>query len=83
MTGGLIQLVSSSGEQDMYIIGDPQISFFKTVYRRHTNFAIETVDEIFDSGLDFGRLVRFAIPRKADLLSNITLYIKLGTLNPE
>ena len=40
MGGGLIQLVAY-GAQDIYISGNPQITFFKAVYKRHTMFAIE------------------------------------------
>ena len=41
MPGGNLQL-SILGEQDMFLTGNPQITYFKTVYRRHTNFSIET-----------------------------------------
>ena len=44
MGGGLMQLVAY-GAQDIYITGNPQITFFKVVYRRHTNFAMETVEQ--------------------------------------
>ena len=40
MGGGLMQLVAY-GAQDIYLTGNPQITFFKVVYRRHTNFAME------------------------------------------
>ena len=40
MPGGLLQL-AAYGAQDFYLTGNPQISFFKTVYRRYTNFAME------------------------------------------
>ena len=42
--GGLLQLVTV-GVQDKYIHGNPQITFFKSVYRRHTNFAIESIEQ--------------------------------------
>ena len=42
MGGGLMQLVAY-GAQDIYLTGNPQITFFKVVYRRHTNFSIESV----------------------------------------
>ena len=42
MTGGLIQLISV-GEQDQFITGEPQITFFKSIYKRHSNFAMDTV----------------------------------------
>lgn len=81
--GGLIQLVTATGEQDRYLTGNPEITFFKTVYRRHTNFAIETIDEVFYSGEDFGKQCRCIIPRSGDLISNITLYVNVGSLNPD
>jgi hypothetical protein len=83
MAGGALIQVVAVGEQDRYLTGDPEITFFKTVYRRHTNFAIETTDEIFYNGVDYGKACRTYLPRRADLISNITLFVKLGTLNPE
>ena len=83
VAGALIQIISSIGEQDLYLTGDPQISIFKTVYKRHTNFAVETISEIFNNACDFGKTARCVIPRRGDLLSNIALEINIGSLNPE
>ena len=47
MGGGLLQLVAY-GAQDVYLTGNPQITFFKVVYRRHTNFAIESIRQVFN-----------------------------------
>ena len=44
MGGGLMQLVAY-GAQDIYLTGNPQITFFKVVYRRHTNFSMETITQ--------------------------------------
>ena len=44
MGGGLMQLVAY-GVQDIYLTGNPQITFFKVVYRRHTNFSMETIEQ--------------------------------------
>ncbi|MAF14084.1 MAG: hypothetical protein CMI53_04315 [Parcubacteria group bacterium] len=44
MGGGLMQLVAY-GAQDIYLTGNPQITFFKVVYRRHTNFAMEVIQQ--------------------------------------
>lgn len=44
--GGLMQLVAY-GAQDIYLTGSPQITFFKTIYRRHTNFAVESIEQTF------------------------------------
>ena len=43
MGGGHIQLIAL-GAQDIYVIGNPQITFFKSVYRRHTNFSMECIE---------------------------------------
>ena len=47
MGGGLMQLVAH-GAQDIYLTGNPQITFFKIVYRRHTNFSMETIEQTID-----------------------------------
>ena len=44
MGGGLMQLVAY-GAQDIYLTGNPQITFFKVVSRRHTNFAVEAIEQ--------------------------------------
>lgn len=41
-----MQLVAY-GAQDIYLTGSPQITFFKTIYRRHTNFAVESIEQTF------------------------------------
>ena len=81
--GGLIQIITASGEQDRYLTANPEITFFKAVYKRHTNFSIETIEEVFYNSEGFGRQARCIIPRKGDLISNMMLYIKLGSLNPK
>ena len=48
MVGGLLQL-KEKGAQDLYLTGQPQITFFKTVYRRYTNFSIESIEQLFDN----------------------------------
>ena len=47
MGGGLMQLVAY-GAQDIYLTGNPQITFFKDVYRRHTNFSMEYIQQIIN-----------------------------------
>ena len=53
MGGGLMQLVAY-GAQDIYLTGNPQITFFKVVYRRHTNFAMESIEQTFSGVCTFG-----------------------------
>ena len=50
MGGGLLQLIARNAT-DVYLTGNPQISFFKAVYKRHTNFAMEEVLQEFDGDL--------------------------------
>ena len=50
MGGGLMQLVAY-GAQDIYLTGNPQITFFKVVYRRHTNFSMECIEQVFNGNL--------------------------------
>ena len=77
--GGLLQLVAT-GRQDIYLTGNPQTTFFKQVYRRHTNFAIESCRIDFDGSTDFGKVVVATIPRKGDLLNTLILEVSLPML---
>ena len=56
MPGGLIQLVSH-GASDAFLTGNPEITFFKIVYRRYTNFSMESIEKRFDSVPNFGKSV--------------------------
>jgi hypothetical protein len=80
MGGGLIQLVAY-GSQDMYLTGNPQITFFKVVYRRHTNFAIESIKTIFNGTSNFGEEINATIARSGDLIYRMYLQCKLPSIN--
>ena len=69
MGGGLMQLVAY-GAQDVYLTGNPQITFFKVVYRRHTNFSMESIQQtlIGNSASGTGGRVVATISRNGDLL---------------
>ena len=67
MGGGLMQLVAY-GAQDIYLTGNPQITFFKVVYRRHTNFSMEAIQQTFDGTTGFGNRVSATISRNGDLV---------------
>jgi len=67
MGGGLMQLVSY-GAQDIYISGNPQITFWKILYKRHTNFAMESIEVTFNGQADFNKRVTAVINRNADLM---------------
>lgn len=77
MGGGLMQLVAY-GAQDVYLTGNPQITYFKVVYRRYTNFAIETVELNMNGTADFGKRVTVTITRNGDLVTRMYLRIELG-----
>jgi len=76
MTGGLMQLVAY-GEQDIFLTQNPQITFFKVVYRRHTNFSVEQIPQIFRHTPNFGKKVSCVLSKSGDLISNICLAITL------
>jgi len=67
-----MQLVAY-GAQDIYLTGNPQITFFKVVYRRHTNFAVESIEQTFNGAADFGKKFSCTIARNGDLLSRVYL----------
>ena len=82
MTGGLLQLVAI-GVQDLYLTGNPQVSLFKVIYRRHTNFSMEAVRQSFDGPADFGKSVTARISRDGDLLGRIVLEIDLPKIESQ
>lgn len=81
MAGGLMQLVAY-GAQDVYLTGNPQITFFKVVYRRHTNFSMECIELSLNGNPDFGRRTTVTITRNGDLITKIYLWVKLPQINP-
>lgn len=80
MTGGLLQLVAR-GVDDLFLMGDPEITFFKIVYRRHTNFSIHKSVIRFNNRLDFGQNAELTIPSKGDLLHHLYLEIDLPEID--
>jgi hypothetical protein len=72
MTGGLMQLVAY-GAQDVYLTGNPQITFFKIVYRRYSNFSIETIENVFTSNVKFDGELTSTLTKSGDLVSKISL----------
>lgn len=75
MTGGLIQ-IASYGIHDIFLIGNPQITFFKTVYRRHSNFSMEYIEEQFNGTQNFGGYLSCNLTKAGDLLHK--LYLKIN-----
>jgi len=80
MGGGLMQLVAY-GAQDVYLTGNPQITFWKVTYRRHTNFAMEAIEQTFNGQADFGRRVQCTVSRNGDLAYRTYLQITLPEIS--
>ena len=82
MGGGLMQLVAY-GAQDVYLTGNPQITFWKVTYRRYTNFAMESIEQTFNGQADFGRRVTCTISRNGDLAYRTYLQVTLPEINQQ
>lgn len=80
MPGGLISL-TSYGSQDLYLTGTPSITFFKAVYRRNTNFAIDSIKVRFDTPVEFGNCAVIKIPKIGDLMYKTFIEITLPEIS--
>lgn len=80
MGGGLMQLVAY-GAQDVYLTGNPQITFWKVTYRRYTNFSVESIEQTFNGQADFGRRVQCTISRNGDLCYRTYLQVTLPEIS--
>jgi hypothetical protein len=81
-SGGLLQL-AAIGVQDLYLTGNPQVSLFKIIYRRHTNFALESVRQTFDGQGTFGQSITCKLSREGDLLHRIFIEVDLPKLESQ
>ena len=81
MPGGILQLISSNGMNTLYLLGSPQITYFKLVYRRPTNFSIYDSVQYHSSSVEAGTQIDFEIEPRADLLNAMVLKIDLPTVN--
>lgn len=75
MAGGLMQLVAY-GAQDVYLTGQPKVTFFQAVYKRHTNFAMENITQTVNGSVGSGNRVSVTIARNGDLIGN--MYVSLA-----
>ena len=80
MGGALMQLVAY-GAQDVFLTGTPEITFWKVSYRRHTNFAMESIEQTFSGQADFGRRVTCTIARNGDMAFRSYLQVTLPEIN--
>ena len=77
MAGGLMQLVAY-GAQDVYLTGNPKVTFFQAVYKRHTNFALEVIQQTLNGTAGSSGRVSVTIARNGDLIGD--MYVELQTL---
>jgi len=77
-----MQLVAY-GAQDIYLTGNPQITFFKVVYRRHTNFSMEAIEQTFNGAADFGKRVTCTVSRNGDLMHKVYLQVTVPDVSGE
>ena len=78
MAGGLMQLVAY-GAQDVYLTGQPKVTFFQAVYKRHTNFAMENIIQTVNGSVGSSNRVSVTIARNGDLIGN--MYVSLAPSN--
>lgn len=69
-----MQLVAY-GAQDLYLTGEPEITFFKSLYKRHTNFSCEAIEQTFNGQVGYGKRVSCTISRNGDLITNMYLEV--------
>lgn len=80
MGGGLINIVTY-GAQDLFLTGTPQITHFKVVYRRNTNFSLESIGVEFNDEVGFGKISHLEVPLIGDLIHKTYLKIDLPEIN--
>jgi hypothetical protein len=79
---GLLILVSV-GKENIYLSAQPEITFFKMAYRRHTNFSSEPTPQYFKTTPDFGRRCTVNVGKNADLMGQSYLYVELPSIQFE
>ena len=82
MAGALMQIVAY-GAQDLFLTGTPEITYWKVSYRRHTNFAMESIEQTFQGQADFGRRVSAIVSRNGDLAYRTYLQVTLPEINQQ
>ena len=80
MTSGIIQLVSNS-ESTPFLTGNPQITFFKSLFKSYSNFYITKIEQQINGNPNFGNTIDCLLSKSGDLLKNIYLDVTLPDLN--
>ena len=76
MAGGLMQLVAY-GAQDVFLTGSPKVTFFQAVYKRHTNFAMETIEQTVNGTAGSNGRVSVTVARNGDLIGD--MFVEMTT----
>ena len=80
MAGGLMQLVAY-GAQDVYLTGNPKVTFFQAVYKRHTNFAMENIEQTVNGTAANSGRVSVTVARNGDLIGDMYVELKSAATN--
>ena len=76
--------LAATGVQDQWLTGEPQFSYFLMNFKKHTKFAIDTIESQFDGKIDFGEILECSVPNdKGDLIRNMTLKVTLSDPTPD
>jgi hypothetical protein len=78
MAGGLMQLVAY-GAQDVYLTGNPKVTFFQAVYKRHTNFAMEIIEQTVNGTASNDGRISVTVARNGDLIGDMYLELKTAS----
>ena len=79
MTGVLVEL-AARGAQDAYLVGSPTVTFFKSVHKKHSNFAVECIKVGLEGAPGWGRGVKAKLSRAGDLVGKVYIHTKLDKL---
>jgi hypothetical protein len=80
MAGGLMQLVAY-GAQDVYLTGNPEVTFFQAKYKRHTNFAMENIEQTVNGTAANSGRVSVTVARNGDLVGDMYIELKSSSSN--
>ena len=80
MAGGLMQLVAY-GAQDVYLTGNPKVTFFQAVYKRHTNFAMENIQQTVNGSATSSGRVSVTVARNGDLIGEMYIDLQSAACN--
>ena len=76
MPGGALMQLVAYGAQDVYLTGEPKVTFFQTAYKRHTNFAMETVQQTVSGNPNPGGLASVTLSRSGDLVGDMFIILQ-------